>query len=100
MADFDHLDLPDPDERKQRKAPKRNFKIDKKSVTDVKSSLLADAPHTEKVKKEKDENTSDFSNNIPSKIIKNISDSSSSSSFTGSTFLGMIFTLIAFYLKT
>eukprot|EP00090_Calanus_glacialis_P006461 TRINITY_DN15030_c0_g1_i1.p1 TRINITY_DN15030_c0_g1~~TRINITY_DN15030_c0_g1_i1.p1 ORF type:complete len:425 (-),score=123.21 TRINITY_DN15030_c0_g1_i1:69-1166(-) len=82
----------DPEERKQRKAPKRNLK------SDAKSSLLADEPHTEKVKKEIDENPSD-SNNIPSQIIKDKSNSSSASSFKRTTFPVMLSTLIAFYLK-
>ena len=67
--------------------------------SDDKSSVHADEPHTEKVKKEIDENPSDFSNNIPSKIIKNKSNTSSASSFKRTTFPVMFFTLIAIYLK-
>jgi hypothetical protein len=89
------LKCTDPEERKERRAPKS----DRKSASDAKSSLLADEPHTEKVMKEKVENTSDFSNNIPSKIINNKSYSLSASNSTATTFLVMIFTLIASYLK-
>ena len=93
------LKCTDPEERKQRITPERNLKSDTKSASDAKSSLLADQPHTEKVKKKKVENMSDFSNNIPSKIINNKSDSLSATSSTATIFLVMIFTLIASYLK-
>jgi len=63
-----------PEERKKRLAPKKN-------IEDASNSVLADEPHTEKVKKDNDGNMRDISRDIPNKKVPDNTDSSTASCY-------------------